>query len=61
MGNFVTFMVDWLSIMATSYVKGDIFVVVAKQISVCVYIILEINQLSIKLIPFLFLICIHHW
>ena len=35
--DFVTFMADWLSIMATSYVKGDIFVVIAKQISVCIY------------------------
>jgi len=60
MGNFVTFMVDWLSIMATSYVKGDIFVVMAKQISVFIYIVLEISQLSIKLFPFVFLISIHH-
>jgi len=56
----VTFMADWLSIMATSYVKGDIFVVMAKQISVCVYIVLEISQLSIKFIPFVFLIVSHH-
>ena len=60
MENFVTFMADWLSIMATSYVKGDIFVVMAKQISVCVYIVLEISQLSIKFIPFVFLIVSHH-
>jgi len=56
----MTFMADWLSIMTTSYVKDDIFVVMAKQISVCVYIVLEISQLSIKLIPFVFLIDIHH-
>jgi len=56
----VTFMADWLSIMPTSYVEGDIFVVMAKQISLCVYIVLEISQLSIKLVPFVFLIGNHH-
>jgi len=61
MGNFVTFMADWLSNMAASYVKGDIFVVMAKQISVCVYIVLEISQLSIKLFHFVFLIGIHEF
>jgi len=56
----VTFMTDWLSIMATSYVKGNIFVVMAKQILACVYLVLEISQLSIKLNPSVFLIGIHH-
>ena len=56
----MSFMTDWVSIMATSYVKGDIFVVMAKQILACVYIVLEISQFSIKLNPFVFLIGIHH-
>jgi len=43
MGHFVTFMADLMSIMAISYIKGDIFVVMAKQISVCVYMLLEIS------------------